>query len=150
MSTGRGRAQAAKEIGFGRQGLRIDRFGHFRLVLEAVFRRLERGGEVEDLLAMLDRGDAARGEGAAVTGALHLVKHGGGDVPGTNEIGVQRVADAVRHRLVGGQKGLGDHQAAEDAGEAVVRADAPEQVHLDRFEVQDVGEVLGRLHGALR
>lgn len=103
-----------------------------------------------DLLAVLDGGDPAGGEGAAVAGAFHLVKHGGCDVARADEIGVQRVTDPVGHRLVGRQQGLGDDKATEDAGEAVIGADAPEQVHLDRFEVQDVGEVLGRLHGALR
>jgi hypothetical protein len=57
------------------------------------------------------------------------------------------MADAFGHGLVGRHQGLGDDQAAEDAGKAVIGADAPEQVHLDGFEVEDFGEVLGRAHG---
>jgi hypothetical protein len=99
---------------------------------------------------VLDGGHPAGGEGAAVTRPLHLVEHRGVHVARTDEIGVQRVADPVRHGLVGRQQGLGDDQAAEDAREAVVGADAAKQVHLDRFEVEDVGEGLGGLHGAVR
>jgi hypothetical protein len=109
-------AQRAQVFGLGRQAFRIGRVGHVGLVLQPLFRRLERAGQVEDLLAVLDGRHPPGGEGAAVARPLDLVEHRGVHVAGPDEIGVQRVADAVGHGLVGGHQGLGDDQAAEDPG----------------------------------
>ena len=48
--------------------------GHVELMLVALLRHLERRRHVEDLLAVLDRDDAARREAGAVTSAIHFVK----------------------------------------------------------------------------
>jgi hypothetical protein len=43
-------------------------------VIETRLFDLERGGQIEDLLPVLDRDDAARGEAVAVAGPVDLVE----------------------------------------------------------------------------
>ena len=69
---------------------------------EAFLGDLEGGGEVEDLLTVLDGGDAAGGEALAVAGAVDLVEDRHGRIARADEVGVQGVADAVLDRAVGG------------------------------------------------
>jgi hypothetical protein len=112
-------------------------------MLETLLRLHERGGEVEDLLAVLDGDHPPRGEAAAVPGPVHLEDDRHGGVARPDEITVQRVADAVFHRLIGGQQRLADHLAAEDAAGRVVRCRTAEEVHFDALELERLGQVLG-------
>ena len=63
-----------------------------------------------------------------------------------DEVAVQRVADALLDRLVGGEEGLGDHLAAVDPPDAAGGADAAEQVDLQPFELERLAKVEVR-HG---
>ena len=97
--------------------------GHGELVLQPLPRHLERGGEVEDLLAVLDGDHPAGGETAAVPRPVHLEQHRDVHVAGADEIGVEGMADPVFHRLVGREQGLGDHVPAEEVVAVVLGAD---------------------------
>ncbi len=108
----------------------------------ALFRHLEGGGEVEDLFAMLNGRDAAGGEALAVARAIHLVEDRHRRIARTDEVGVQRVADAGVDGAVGGDQRLRDHLAAEDTLHAVVWRLAAKKVHLDPFDVEQ-GDELG-------
>src|SRR5690606_25551567 len=112
----------------------------------AVLRRLERAGHVEDLLALLDREHAARGEAMPVARALDLVEHRARRIAWADEIGLQRVADAVLDRLVGGRERLGDDLAAENAGAVFRRGKAAEEVFFDRLQRERRDESVHRGH----
>jgi len=79
----------------------------------------------------------------AVAAAVHVEDDRHGRVARPDEVAVQRVADAVLDRLVGGQQRLGDHLAAEDAAGPPVRRGAPEQVLLDPLELQGLDQGFG-------
>ena len=108
---------------------------------------LERGGEVEDLPAVLDRDHPAGGEAAAVAGAVDLVDHRDRRVAGMDEIGVDRMAGHALDRLVGRAQRLGDDVAAVDAHVILVGlGDMPaEQVHLQALDVEQVDQLLDQL-----
>ena len=144
-----GAAEPALELGrergqlFGRQRRRClevfrPRYArHWQLVLDARFVLLERGREVEDRLAVLDRGHPAHREAAAVTGALHVVDDGLVDVTGAQEIGMQGMRRAaVGHRLLRRRQGLAEHLAAEHVAGADVAALAAEQVVFQALQAQ--------------
>src|SRR5207245_4180763 len=100
-------------------------------VLEPLLVQLERRRQREDRLAVLDREDAAGGEGPAVTHALGLVDDRYAGVAGADEVGVQGVDGAVaRHGADGGDEGLPRHLAAEHPGGPFRRADPAEPVDL--------------------
>ena len=71
---------------------------HLRLMLEAFLMRHERGGEVEDLLAVLDGDHAPGREAAAVARAVDLEDDRDGRVARPDEIAVQRVATSALRR----------------------------------------------------
>src|SRR5207248_9935431 len=77
-----------------RQALRRRYCGHRDLMIEARFAHLERGGHVEDLLAVLDGDDATVREAVAVEAAIHLIDDGGVAIAAPQEIRVQRVHHA--------------------------------------------------------
>ena len=56
--------------------LRRRHIRHGELVIEAVLRGLERGGQIENLRAVLNRDHAAGGEVVAVARAIDLVDDG--------------------------------------------------------------------------
>ncbi|MCY1338606.1 hypothetical protein D9M69_244680 [compost metagenome] len=126
-----------RQFQLARQVLRPRHLGHGQLMLEAFFVLLEGRAAGEDLLALLDRGDAAGAEAAAIAHPVHRVDHRQAGVARTQEVAVEGMHVALRlHRLAGGRKGLAEHLAAEQLAEAQVLADAAEQVLFDGFEAQ--------------
>lgn len=62
-------------------------------------------------------------------------------MPGLDKIAMQRMRQPVFHRAGGRQDRSPDHLAAEHPLPAPVWAIAPQQVHLDRLEVEDCAHV---------
>ena len=108
---------------------------------------LERGGQVEDGPPVLDGRHQPGGERLAVPDAVDLVEDGDGGVPGPQEVGVERVHPPELHRAARCHEGLGGHLAAEHLLALLGGLDAPEDVDLDRFEVEQADqEVEGLAH----
>ncbi|OIQ64024.1 hypothetical protein GALL_544300 [mine drainage metagenome] len=116
-------------------------------MLEAVLRRLERGRQVEDLLAVLDGHDPADREGAAIADPLDLQQDRNLRIAGADEIGMQRVAVAALDRAIGRRQGLGHHLAAIDPATVGIGGVAPVHVELELLEVQNGQEFVGLIHG---
>ena len=131
-------------LGEGGQGLGLGHRRHRELVVEARFPDVERRRQVEDGVTVLDGHDAPGREGAAVADTVDLVEDRDGGVARSEEVGVQRVDGARAHRPAGGDQGLLRDLAAEDALTLLVRAPTPEDVDLDRLEVEQIDEALER------
>ena len=125
--------------------------GRRHLVVGPLLLPLERRRQVEDLLAVLDRDDAAVGEARAVAAAVHLVDDRRVEVAAPQEIRVQRMHRALGlDRAARGHQRLPEHLPAEHLRTADVAALAAEQVDLEPLEIeqlQQVGEHLA--HAAL-
>ncbi len=120
-------------------------------MLQSLLRDLERNGHVENLLAVLNGDNAPGREALAVARAIDFVKDRNAWVARANEISVERVRDAVFYRAAGRDQGLTQHLAAEDALPAVTRARAPENIDLDRFEIEEIQNFLdGFVHEAFK
>lgn len=106
---------------------------------------------MEDRLTVLDGDHAAGAERATVSDSLDLVQDGDGGVAGAQEVGVERVRRAGFDRAVCRDQRLACHLAAEDPLAAFVGALTAKDVPLDRFEVQEVDEVVddGLSHPAI-
>ena len=115
--------------------------GIAHLVVGPVLLDLERGGHVEDLLAVLDRYDAAAGEAAAVAAAIHLVDDRRVEIAAAQEVRVQRVHEAPLDRAAGRHQRLAEHLSAEHLRAADVAALAAEQVLLEPLEVEQPDQV---------
>ena len=122
------------------------RGGHLRhpvLVLEPDLGDLEVGGQVEDRPAVLTGDDPAGAEGTTVAQGLDVVDDRHRGVARAQEVGVQRVA---RQALVGradrGDQGLREHLPAEDPLHHRLGLTPTEEVVLDRFEVEELHELL--------
>ena len=117
-------------------------------MIETRFRRLERGGHVEDLLAVLNGDHTAIGEAMPIEAAVDLVNDRRVVVAAPQEIGVQRVHHARLHRGGCGRQCLAEHLAAEHLRTADVAARAAEQVELEPLELEQLEQVLEALiHG---
>jgi hypothetical protein len=100
---------------------------------------------------VLDGDDPPRREGATVAEALDLVQHRDPGVARPQEVAVQRVHVAgVVDRPSRGHEGLPRHLAAEDALAILVGRDAPEDVDLDRLEVEQLDEGVDGVLGHAR
>ena len=120
---------------------------HGRLVVGPGLVDVEAGLQVEDGPAVLDGHHAAGGEALAVADAVDLVEDGHGGVAGPQEVGVQRVHVAADlDRSSGGHERLAGHLAAEHTLAVLVGGHAAEDVHLDRFEVEQVHEFVECSH----
>ena len=116
------------------------------LMLPAFFSHLEAGRQVEYLLAVLDRYDAACGEAAAIACVVHLIDDRNLGVAGTNEIGVQGMAHPVFHRTLGCYQGLRDDLPAKyPLIGALIRALAAKQVQFQLLNVQQFQQVSNRI-----
>ena len=113
------------------------------LVLQPVLGHLERTGEIENLLTVLDRGHPPGGETLAVARAIDLIEDRHGRVARPDEIAVHRVAGPILDRLIGREKRLRDHMAAEDSRAPILGRRPPEKVHLNPFQRQAVGQLAG-------
>ncbi len=110
----------------------------------ALLRMMEGGGEIEDRLALLDRGDPARGEGPPVAHPLHLVHDRHPGDAGAQEVRVQRVDRAVAlHGAPRGHQRLAGDLPAEDPLEGLLRAGAAEDVDLDLLQIEQIDQSLG-------
>ena len=99
---------------------------------------------------MLDRHHATGGKAATVAGAVHLIDHRNFGVTGTDEIGVQRMAQPVGHRAIGRRQRLCHHLPPENPrrGFATLPC-ATEQIDLKLFDFQQVQQgFLGVCHVA--
>src|ERR1700680_1482842 len=91
---------------------------------------------------MLARRDAPRGETFAVADAVNIVDDRHLRVDGQQEISVQRMRWPAFDRAAGCDQRLADHLAAEDALPADLRAAAAKEIFFQRFEVENVEEIL--------
>src|SRR3954447_17992781 len=99
---------------------------------------VERDREHEDLLTVLDRDDAPRGEALAVAAAVDLVNDRHLGIAADEEIRVQRMWRAALHGADRRDQRLPDHLSAEHALPAILWAPPAKQVHLDLLEVEHV------------
>ena len=108
------------------------------LVVEARLGDVEAGLQVEDRPAVLDGDDPAGGEAAPVADPVDLVQDRHRRVAGAQEVGVQRVDEAVRlvDRAGRGDERLAGDLAAEHPLAVLVGRAAAEDVDLDRLEVE--------------
>ena len=108
---------------------------------------MERSEHGEDDFALLHGHYVASREGAAVTVAVNLENDGQVATPGPQEVAVQRVRQAVLlNGRGGGQQALGRHlPAVERRARAVIGVTGAEQVAVDPFERQELGQVVGDL-----
>ena len=122
--------------------------GHRQLVVEALLVHVERRLQVEDGAAVLDGHDASGGERATVADAVDVVEDRHARIAGTQEVGVQRVHLAVGlDGAGGGHQRLAGHLPTEHPLGLDIGARAPEDVDLDRLEVEQGDEVVdGLLH----
>ncbi|PRD36378.1 UNVERIFIED_CONTAM: hypothetical protein NCL1_08867 [Trichonephila clavipes] len=125
------------------QAFRTRHLGHGQLVIEAVFGVGERGHHGEDDLAVLDRLHRAGGEALAVAHALDLVDDRRRRVAGTQEVGMQRMRQALAvDRAAGRHQGLAQHLAAEHVLAEVIVALATEQVDFQVFQIEQLQQLL--------
>lgn len=87
---------------------------------------------------MLNGYDAAGRETPAVANAVDLVKNGNRGVPGSQEIGVERMGAAIGDGTAGGNQGLGEDLPAEDPLPILLGAATAEKIDFDGLEVEQV------------
>ena len=98
---------------------------------------MEGSGHGEDRLAVLDGNHAAGREAAAVADAVDLVDDRHRGVAGAQEISVEGMREPPVHGAMRGHQRLADHLAAEHALPADLRTQAPEQIRLERLEIEN-------------
>ncbi len=136
-SSGR-RTSGGSESAAGTSGMSVE-------VLEAVLVDVERRRHVEDRLAVLDGDDAPGGEAAAVADAVDVVDDRHLGVAELEEVGVHRMHPAVGVDGAScGHQRLGEHLAAVDPVTVAVEALTPEQVDLERLEVEKGDQIVER------
>ncbi|CAB4697766.1 unannotated protein [freshwater metagenome] len=117
---------------------------HRVLVLAALGRALEVGGHHEDRAPVLTRQDPSGGERASVPQRLDVVDDRHRGVARLQEVGVQRVHGVRRvHRPVGGDQRLRRDLTAEDPRQHRRQLDAPEEVVVDRLQIQQGHQLVG-------
>src|SRR5690349_984908 len=94
-------------------------------------------------MAVLTRRDATRRKAFAVTDAVDVINNWNFWIAGQQEIGVHRVrrtagVDGAYRR----DESLANHLAAKDPLPADLRRAATEQIHFERFEVENTEQVL--------
>ena len=110
---------------------------------------------MEYRLAALHGRHPASGEGLAVPDLVDLVEDRDGWVAGAQKVGVERVDRSITagpgaDRSSGRDQGLGRHLPAEDPNSPVGGAEAPEEVHIQGFQVQVLDQfVEGRGHASI-
>ena len=131
------RGHAGLEVGQRFRGRNIG--GHRHLVVEPRLGDLKAGLQVEDCPAMLNGHHTTGGETLAVADAVDLVQDRQAGVAGPEKVGVQRVHMAIGfHCACGSNEGLAGDLAAEHALAVLVGRDSTEEVHLDRFQIEQV------------
>src|SRR5690606_38053393 len=122
--------QLRGDLAHVRKPLRPRHGRHLRLMLEALLRRLERRGHVEDRASVLDRDDAPVAEAPAVAVALHVIDDRRVHVARPQEICVQRMNVPAFDGPARGAERLPEHLAAEYPAAADVAALAAEEIEL--------------------
>ncbi len=136
-------AVAAQPLLGGGQRRGVRRVGHRLLVIEALLRPLEGGGQREDRLPVLNGDHPAGREGPAVVHAVDGVDDGRAGVPDAQEVRVQGVGEPVLgDRPPGGDQRLGRDLSAEDARDDGGPGLAAEDVLLDLLQVEQIEEIL--------
>ena len=97
-------------------------------------------------MAVLARGDAPGGEALAVADAVDVVDDRNLGVARQQEIGVHGVRLPALDGAHRGDQRLADDLAAEHALPAGLRRAAAEQVHLERFEIENIEQILDGGH----
>ncbi len=121
--------------------------GHLVGVLVPRLGHVERRGQVEDRLAMLDGDDPTRGKAAAVADAVDVVHHRHLRIAEAQEVGVHRVHVTLGvDGAAGGHQRLREHLAAVEAHALAVEALAAEQVHFERLEIEQGHQVVEGAH----
>ena len=82
-----------QDVGGIFQRFRRRHLGHIELMIEAGLERLEGGGEIEDLHAMLNRHHPSGGKAFAVAGAVDFKKNRNPGIARAQEIGVKGMAE---------------------------------------------------------
>ena len=115
----------------------------FELVVETRFGIVEAGLQVEDRATVLDRDDSSGGEAATVAQAVDLVEDRYARVARSEEVRVQRmdVPAGFVDRAGRRDERLAGDLAPEHPLAVFVGLDAPEDVDLDRLEVEQVDQV---------
>ena len=92
---------------------------------------------------MLARGDATRRETLAVADAIDVIDDWNFWIARQQEVGVHRMRrPAGINGAYRRDEGLPDHLTTKDPLPADLRRAAAEQVHFERFEVEDIKQVL--------
>jgi hypothetical protein len=118
--------------------------GHQGLVLEPRLGRLEGADHAQERLSTLDGLDPARGEALPVPDPVHLVDDGVAHVAGPQEVGVERMRQALLDGAAPRDQRLADDLPAEDRLPADVARLAPEEVHLQRLQVKQPEQIVER------
>jgi len=126
------------------EALRAWRVGGVVLVDETGLVGVEGALEVEDRLAPLDGDDPTRRERTSVTDPVDFVDDRAVRVARSEEVRVEGVDPAALDRTTCRDERLRGDLAAEDPKPAVVDAHAPEDVELDRLEVEQVEQLVRR------
>jgi hypothetical protein len=107
------------------------------LMIEIRLLDLERGGHVEDLLAVLNRHHAAAGETLTVAAAVDVIDNRRGAVAAPQKVGMQRVHHALRsHGRRRRPQRLTQHLAAKHLRAADVLALPAEKIDLQGLELE--------------
>jgi len=94
-------------------------------------------------MTVLTRGNATSREAFAVTDAIDVINDRNLWIARQKKVGVHRVGrPAGIDGAHGRNEGLSDDLAAKDPLPADLRRAAAEQVHFERFEVEDIEQVL--------
>ena len=117
-------------------------------MLETGLFDLEGDRHVENRATVLDRHDASSRKASTVANSVDLVEDRNRWIAGTQEVPVKRVGRSVLHRATRGHERLGEHLATKYALAVLLGTPAPEEVHLDGFEIEKVENALeGGGHG---
>src|ERR1700675_3543731 len=101
-------------------------------------------------MAMLARGDASRGKALAVTNTVDVVNDRHFGIAGQQEVSMHGVRRRALDRAYRGNQRLPNHLAAKHALPAGLRAAAAEQVHFERFEIENIEQILDGEHERAR
>src|SRR4029079_216229 len=115
---------------------------HLGLVVKAWLIGVKRDQHGKKRMAMLPRGDATGGEAFAVTDTVYVVDDRNFWIARQQEVGMHRGGrSAGINSAHSRDKGFPDDLAAKDTLPADLRRAAAEQVHFERFEVEDIAQV---------
>src|SRR2546423_1557646 len=123
---------------------------HRQLMVGTALDDLERCRQVEDRAPVLDRYDPPGGEALSVADAVDVVDDRDVRIAGPEEVGMERVHGAVfTDCATGGDERLRRDLPAEHALAVLVRAQAAEEIDLERFELEQRQQLVERVSHVL-